>query len=141
MGKAAITNIPKSAGYDVVIVGGAMYGSSVAWFLAGNADFDGSILVVERDPTYEFTSTAHTNSCMRQQFSQEIKSFVVTGASKRGWTTWLTGAGAGMIHLTLPSMLSTTTVGPSASPPTMISGWPSPSRSKTTRLRAARPTR
>ena len=49
-----------------------MYGSSVAWFLARNPDFDGSILVVERDPTYEFTSTAHTNSCMRQQFSREI---------------------------------------------------------------------
>ena len=63
---------PKQNGYDVVVVGGAMYGSSVAWFTANNTDFDGSILVVERDPTYEFTSTAHTNSCMRQQFSREI---------------------------------------------------------------------
>jgi len=58
--------------YDVIIIGGAMYGSSVAWFLSNNPDFDGSILVVEKDPTYEFTSTAHTNSCMRQQFSNEI---------------------------------------------------------------------
>jgi glycine/D-amino acid oxidase-like deaminating enzyme len=49
-----------------------MYGSSVAWFLSNNPDFDGSILVVERDPTYEFTSTSHTNSCIRQQFSREI---------------------------------------------------------------------
>ena len=49
-----------------------MYGSSVAWFLTDNPDFDGSILVVERDPTYEFTSTSHTNSCMRQQFSAAI---------------------------------------------------------------------
>ncbi len=63
---------PKATSYDVVIVGGAMYGSSVAWFLADNPDFDGRILVVERDPTYEFTSTAHTNSCIRQQFSREI---------------------------------------------------------------------
>ncbi len=63
---------PKQSSYDVVIVGGAMYGSSVAWFLANNPDFDGSILVVEKDPTYEFTSTAHTNSCMRQQFSNEV---------------------------------------------------------------------
>ncbi len=47
-------------------------GSSAAWFLSNNPDFDGSVLVVERDPTYEFTSTAHTNSCMRQQFSTEI---------------------------------------------------------------------
>jgi glycine/D-amino acid oxidase-like deaminating enzyme len=58
--------------YDVVIVGGAVTGSSVAWFLSDNHDFDGSILVVERDPTYEKSSTAHTNSCMRQQFSNEV---------------------------------------------------------------------
>ena len=66
------TETPQHSSYDVVIVGGAMYGSSVAWFTASNPDFDGRILVVERDPTYEFTSTAHTNSCMRQQFSNEI---------------------------------------------------------------------
>ena len=66
------TNAPKQSSYDVVIVGGAMYGSSVSWFLADNPDFDGSILVVERDPSYEACSTTHTNSCMRQQFSREI---------------------------------------------------------------------
>jgi glycine/D-amino acid oxidase-like deaminating enzyme len=63
---------PKENTYDVIIIGGAMLGSSVAWFLATNADFDGSILVIEKDPSYEFTSTSHTNSCMRQQFSAEI---------------------------------------------------------------------
>ena len=63
---------PKKSTYDVIIIGGAMLGSSVAWFLAKNADFDGSILVIEKDPSYEFTSTSHTNSCMRQQFSAEI---------------------------------------------------------------------
>lgn len=63
---------PLHAAYDVVIIGGAMLGSSVAWFLSDTSDFDGRILVVERDPTYEFTSTARTNSCMRQQFSTEI---------------------------------------------------------------------
>lgn len=63
---------PSLKAYDVVIVGGAMYGSSVAWWLSRNSDFNGSILVVERDPTYEFASTSHTNSCIRQQFSAEI---------------------------------------------------------------------
>lgn len=58
--------------YDVVIVGGAKIGSSVAWFLSNNSDYDGSILVVEKDPSYQYSSTAHTNSCMRQQFSREI---------------------------------------------------------------------
>ncbi len=64
--------LPQAAHYDVVIVGGAMYGSAVAWFLTDNPDFNGTILVVEKDPSYEFTSTAHTNSCMRQQFSRKI---------------------------------------------------------------------
>ena len=63
---------PKKSSYDVVIVGGAMLGSSVAWFLSDTPDFKGSVLVVERDPTYQFSATAHTNSCMRQQFSAEI---------------------------------------------------------------------
>ncbi len=72
MAAPTITNIPSRKAYDVVLVGGAMYGSSIAWFLSANPDFDGSILVVERDPTYEFTSTSHTNSCIRQQFSNEI---------------------------------------------------------------------
>ena len=63
---------PALSHYDVVIVGGAIYGSCVAWFLTQNPDFDGTILVVERDPTYEFAATSHTNSCIRQQFSEEI---------------------------------------------------------------------
>lgn len=63
---------PKKASYDVVIVGGAMIGSSIAWHLSNTLDFNGSVLVVERDPTYEWCSTTHTNSCIRQQFSNEI---------------------------------------------------------------------
>jgi glycine/D-amino acid oxidase-like deaminating enzyme len=60
------------ATYDVVIVGGAIIGSSIAWFLSDNPDFEGSVLVVERDPLYTNASTSHTNSCMRQQFSQPL---------------------------------------------------------------------
>ncbi|MEP1205911.1 MAG: FAD-binding oxidoreductase [Rhizobiaceae bacterium] len=67
-----MSDTPSAKSYDVVIVGGAMLGSSVSWFTANNPDFDGSILVVERDPSYEMCSTAHTNSCIRQQFSNEI---------------------------------------------------------------------
>jgi glycine/D-amino acid oxidase-like deaminating enzyme len=72
MNQSITFNRPRENSYDVVIVGGAMYGSSVAWFLASNPDFDGSILVVERDPSYSSCSTTHTNSCIRQQFSREI---------------------------------------------------------------------
>lgn len=64
--------MPAHSTYDVVIIGGAMMGASVAWFLTDNPDFDGSILIVERDTTYQNSSTAHTNSCMRQQFSTAL---------------------------------------------------------------------
>ncbi len=63
---------PSRTSYDVIIIGGAIMGSSTAWFLTQNPDFDGSILVLERDPNYEFASTTHTNSCIRQQFSTEL---------------------------------------------------------------------
>lgn len=59
---------PRETGYDVVIIGGAMMGAAAAWFLSEDPSFDGSILVVERDSSYENSSTAHSNSCMRQQF-------------------------------------------------------------------------
>ncbi|MEX3014252.1 NAD(P)/FAD-dependent oxidoreductase [Gymnodinialimonas hymeniacidonis] len=62
---------PSRASYDVLIVGGAIMGSSTAWWLT-EMGFDGTVLVVERDPSYEKCSTAHTNSCMRQQFSTEL---------------------------------------------------------------------
>ena len=58
--------------YDVVIVGGAVIGSSVAYFLAANPDFDGSILVVERDPSYRTASTSLSSSSIRVQFSNPI---------------------------------------------------------------------
>jgi glycine/D-amino acid oxidase-like deaminating enzyme len=63
---------PKHKSYDVVIVGGAMLGSSIAWFLSNNKDFTGKVLVVERDPTYEFAATSLTNSSIRMQFSEPI---------------------------------------------------------------------
>lgn len=69
---AGKTQGPSQSSYDVVIVGGAIMGSSTAWFLTDNADFDGSVLVVDRDLNFEACSTAHTNSCMRQQFSTDL---------------------------------------------------------------------
>ncbi|WP_026621505.1 glycine/D-amino acid oxidase-like deaminating enzyme (plasmid) [Ensifer sp. WSM1721] len=58
--------------YDVVIVGGAVIGSAVAYYLSANPDFDGSILVIEKDPTYAKASTSLSSSSIRTQFSNPI---------------------------------------------------------------------
>ena len=58
--------------YDVVIIGGAVIGSSVAYFLASNPDFDGSVLIVERDTSYSQCSTALSSSSIRHQFSNPL---------------------------------------------------------------------
>jgi glycine/D-amino acid oxidase-like deaminating enzyme len=63
---------PLRKNYDVVIIGGAIMGSSTAWFLKDNPDFRGSILVVERDLSYEKSATTFTNSCIRLQFSEPL---------------------------------------------------------------------
>ena len=55
--------------YDVVIAGGGVTGCSTALFLAREPDFDGSVLVVERDPTYENAPSAKATGGFRQQFS------------------------------------------------------------------------
>ncbi len=65
-------HVPQKSSYDIVIVGGAIMGSSAAWFLSEDTDFDGTVLVIEKDPSYQFSSTMHTNSCMRQQFSAKL---------------------------------------------------------------------
>ncbi|NIQ38993.1 MAG: FAD-dependent oxidoreductase [Proteobacteria bacterium] len=57
--------------YDVLIVGGGIIGSSIAYNLA-NDHFDGTIAVFERDPTYEFSSTTLSAGGIRRQFSTEV---------------------------------------------------------------------
>ena len=64
--------MPEAGDYDVVIVGGAVIGSAVAYFLTANPDFNGSVLVVERDPTYAKASTSLSSSSIRTQFSNPI---------------------------------------------------------------------
>lgn len=58
--------------YDVVIVGGAVTGSSVAYFLAANPDFNGSVALVEMDRTFSKSATALSSSSIRHQFSTAV---------------------------------------------------------------------
>jgi len=68
---AALPDSPARSTYDVVIVGGAIMGSSAAFWLT-RMDPGLRVLVVERDPSYQFASTTATNSCIRQQFGSPV---------------------------------------------------------------------
>lgn len=56
-------------GFDVVVAGGGVMGSAVAYFLTANPDFTGTVLVVEKDLSYEHATTSRSVGGVRQQFS------------------------------------------------------------------------
>ena len=53
---------------DVVIVGGAAVGSSIAYFLKRDG-FKGRVIVVEKDPGYQWCASGRAVAGVRQQFS------------------------------------------------------------------------
>lgn len=55
--------------FDVVIIGGGVIGSSAAYFLSAQPDFDGTIAVIEKDPTYAEAATPRSAGGVRLQFS------------------------------------------------------------------------
>lgn len=57
---------------DVVIVGGAAIGSSVAYHLAADPGFKGKVVVIEKDPTYRYSASALSAASIRQQFSSAV---------------------------------------------------------------------
>src|SRR6266404_5044043 len=56
----------------VVVIGGGAIGSSIAWHLKSDPNFTGSVVVIERDPTYARASSALSASSIRQQFSTPL---------------------------------------------------------------------
>jgi len=58
--------------YDVVCIGGAAIGSAVAYYLTENPDFDGTVAVIEPDPSYDKAQTSRAQNSIREQFSQPV---------------------------------------------------------------------
>ncbi|MBD7908451.1 NAD(P)/FAD-dependent oxidoreductase [Sporosarcina gallistercoris] len=56
---------------DIIIVGGGVMGSSTAYSLR-KSGFEGDILVFEKDPTYEYSSTSRSAGGFRQLYSTAI---------------------------------------------------------------------
>lgn len=61
-----------SDAFDVVIAGGAVHGSSLAFHLLADSGFTGRVLVVEKDFTYANAASTLSASSIRQQFSTAI---------------------------------------------------------------------
>lgn len=82
---------PSRPAYDVVIVGGAMIGSSIAWWLARDPDFGGTVLVVERDPTYAQAASSLSHSCIRQQFGSAVNVLISRFGAEfiHGFRDWM----------------------------------------------------
>ncbi|HEY8566353.1 MAG TPA: FAD-binding oxidoreductase [Beijerinckiaceae bacterium] len=57
---------------DVVIVGGAAMGSSLAYHLLSDPGFRGRVVVIEKDPTYRLSASALSAASIRQQFSSPV---------------------------------------------------------------------
>jgi len=60
------------ARFEVVIIGGAVIGNSIAYWLSLDPALRGRILVIERDPTYKHASTALSAASIRLQFSDPL---------------------------------------------------------------------
>ena len=57
---------------DVVIVGGAVMGSSTAYHLLSDPGFKGRVIVIEKDLTYQLSASALSAASIRQQYSSAV---------------------------------------------------------------------
>jgi glycine/D-amino acid oxidase-like deaminating enzyme len=87
------------SGPSVVIVGGGVFGSAAAYFLA--RDHGARVTVLERDPSYQRASSALSASSIRQQFSTPIN-IALSQASlalMKPWRDRLSFVEAGYLYL------------------------------------------
>ena len=56
---------------DIIVVGGGVIGAATAFFLR-ELGFTGRVVVFEKDPSYQFASTARSAASIRQQFTTPV---------------------------------------------------------------------
>jgi len=59
------------AAVDVAVIGGGVIGSATAFFLK-DMGFPGRVVVFEKDPSYQYASTARSAASIRQQFTTAV---------------------------------------------------------------------
>jgi len=57
---------------DVVVIGGAVMGSAVAYWLSEDKAFGGRVIVLEKDRSYQRAASVLSTSGVRQQFSSAV---------------------------------------------------------------------
>nr|PZN44028.1 MAG: FAD-dependent oxidoreductase [Pseudomonadota bacterium] len=72
MSQSSNGSFPSATTADVVIVGGAAMGSSVAFHLLSDPGFAGRVVVIEKDPTYARSASALSAASIRQQYSSPV---------------------------------------------------------------------
>ncbi len=105
---AVLLHVPQQPIFDGMVEDEAISHTFVKFYATGDAEWPLLLPMVKSavrgmDAVQEFAS---------QSWSIDVKSFTVTGASKRGWTTWLTSAVDSRVTALAPMVIDVLNMGP-----------------------------